>query len=101
MEKKKMTIKELKQRRMLLVLPILTLPFITILFWTLGGGKDTTNVNIKEDKRGFNIVLPDPKFKEDSTLDKMSYYDQAAIDSLKLQEQIKKRSKLLNYWIFS
>ncbi|SHH93265.1 Bacteroides conjugative transposon TraM protein [Flavobacterium sp. CF108] len=90
MEKKTITIKELKQRKMLLVLPILILPFLTMLFWTLGGGKGTAAVNITEDKRGFNIALPDPKFKEDSSLDKMSYYDQAAIDSLKLQEQIKK-----------
>jgi conjugative transposon TraM protein len=90
MEKKTMTLKELKQRKMLLILPILTLPFITILFWTLGGGKGIAATNITEDKKGFNIDLPDPKFKEDSTLDKMSYYDQAAIDSLKLQEQIKK-----------
>ena len=90
MEKKIITIKELKQRKMLLVLPILILPFLTMLFWTLGGGKGTVSVNIVEDKRGFNTALPDPKFNEDSELDKMSYYDQAAIDSLKLQEQIRK-----------
>ena len=41
-------------------------------------------------KKGFNFNLPLPKFKEDSALDKMSYYDQAAVDSLKLREQIKK-----------
>ncbi|MCD0472638.1 conjugative transposon protein TraM [Flavobacterium sp. JAS] len=90
MEKKTITIKELKQRKMLFVLPIIILPFLTMLFWTLGGGRGTAAVNITEDKRGFNIALPDPKFKEDSELDKMSYYDQAAIDSLKLEEQIKK-----------
>lgn len=90
MEKKIMTARELKQRKMLLFMPVLILPFLTMLFWTLGGGKGTASVNRVPDKKGFNIVLPDPKFKEDSTLDKMSYYDQAAIDSLKLQEQIKK-----------
>lgn len=90
MEKKTITIKELKQRKMLFMLPIIVLPFLTMLFWTLGGGNGIAAVNITEDKRGFNIALPDPKFKEDSELDKMSYYDQAAIDSLKLEEQIKK-----------
>lgn len=90
MEKKTMTIRELKQRKMLLVLPIITLPFLTMLFWTLGGGKGSAATNLKEEKRGFNTELPNPKFKEDSALDKMSYYDQAAVDSLKLQEQIKK-----------
>lgn len=90
MEKKIMTLKEFKKRKMLLILPILILPFLTLLFWTLGGGKKISDENFKEEKRGFNVQLPNPKFKEDSALDKMSYYDQAAIDSLKLQEQIKK-----------
>ena len=90
MEKKTMTLKEFKRRKMLLILPVLMLPFLTLLFWTLGGGKNTAVANLKDDTKGFNVLLPDPKFKEDSALDKMSYYDQAAIDSLKLQEQIKK-----------
>lgn len=90
MEKKKMTIKELKLRKMLLVLPIIILPFLTMLFWTLGGGKDNVATNLTIAKKGFNLDLPNPTFKEDSALDKMSYYDQAAVDSLKLLEQIKK-----------
>lgn len=90
MEKKIMTLKEFKKRKMLLILPILILPFFTLLFWALGGGKNISDERFKENKRGFNVLLPNPKFKEDSALDKMSYYDQAAIDSLKLQEQIKK-----------
>lgn len=90
MEKKTMTLKEFKKRKMLLILPILILPFFTLLFWALGGGKNISDERFKENKRGFNVLLPNPKFKEDSALDKMSYYDQAAIDSLKLQEQIKK-----------
>lgn len=43
-----------------------------------------------DERKGFNLNLPLPKFKEDSALDKMSYYDQAAVDSIKLREQIKK-----------
>lgn len=90
MEKKIMTIKEFKQRKMLLVLPIVIFPFLTMLFWALGGGKGSGTTIMSQDKRGFNIVLPNPEFKEDSALDKMSYYDQAALDSLELMEQIKK-----------
>ncbi|SNR77231.1 conjugative transposon protein TraM [Flavobacterium sp. ov086] len=90
MEKKTITLKDLKKRKMLLVLPVLILPFVTMLFWSLGGGKSTTESFELKEKRGFNIVLPNPKFKEDTTLDKMSYYDQAAMDSIKLIEQIKK-----------
>jgi conjugative transposon TraM protein len=90
MEQKTISLRELKRRKMLLILPLLTLPFITLLFWTLGGGKMKV-VNIEpEEKRGFNIDLPDPKFKMDSDLDKMSYYDEATRDSIKMQELIRK-----------
>ncbi|MBF4485813.1 conjugative transposon protein TraM [Flavobacterium sp. CSZ] len=90
MEHKSILPKESKKRKMLLVLPLITLPFITILFYTLGGGKMEAMGGKDEIKKGFNFNLPLPKFKEDSALDKMSYYDQAAVDSIKLQEQIKK-----------
>lgn len=90
MEHKSISPKEAKKRKMLLVLPLITLPFITILFYTLGGGKMEAMGGKDEIKKGFNFNLPLPKFKEDSALDKMSYYDQAAVDSIKLQEQIKK-----------
>nr|WP_315200690.1 conjugative transposon protein TraM [uncultured Flavobacterium sp.] len=90
MEQKTISLRELKLRKMLLILPVLTLPFITLLFWSLGGGKMKVVSIEPEEKRGFNSDLPDPKFKVDSNLDKMSYYDQAAQDSMKLQEQIRK-----------
>ncbi|MNF36199.1 hypothetical protein D3C84_170850 [compost metagenome] len=90
MEQKTLSLKELKRRKMLLILPVLTLPFITLLFWTLGGGKMAVSSTEPEERSVFNIELPYPKFKMDSDLDKMSYYDQAAIDSIKLQEEIRK-----------
>jgi conjugative transposon TraM protein len=90
MEQKTISLREIKQRKMLLVLPMLTLPFITLLFWTLGGGRMNAITIESDEKRGFNIELPDPKFKADSDFDKMSYYDQAALDSIKRKEQIRK-----------
>lgn len=90
MEKKTTSLRELKQRKMLLVLPVLTLPFITLLFWTLGGGKMQAVSTDLEEKRGFNFELPEPKFKVDADLDKMSCYDQANLDSIKLHEQMRK-----------
>jgi len=90
MEHKIISPKESKKRKMLLVLPLITLPFITILFYILGVGQTKVTGGKNEVKKGFNFNLPIPKFKEDSAFDKMSYYDQAAVDSLKLQEQIKK-----------
>lgn len=90
MEQKIIVLKVSKRRKMLLVLPLITLPFITILFYILGGGRMEAETAKSEVKKGFNFNLPIPKFKEDSSLDKMSYYDQAAVDSIKLLEQIKK-----------
>lgn len=96
MEQKTISIKEAKKRKMLLALPIITLPFITILFYTLGGGRMEAAAAENEIKKGLNFKLPLPNFKEDSSLDKMSYYDQAAVDSIKLQELIKKDPNYLN-----
>ena len=89
MEKKKISWKELKKRKMLLVLPVLILPFITMLFWSLGGGRNTV-ASTQAEAKVFNMELPNPAFTEDSALNKMSYYDKAALDSLELLEQIKK-----------
>jgi conjugative transposon TraM protein len=90
METKTISLKESKKRKLLLVLPIITLPFITILFYVLGGGRVEAATAGNDTIKGFNFKLPIPKFKEDSTLDKMSYYDKADTDSMKLLEQIKK-----------
>ncbi|MBK0368226.1 conjugative transposon protein TraM [Flavobacterium agrisoli] len=90
MEEKTISAKEAKKRKMLFVLPLITLPFITLLFYTLGGGKMEAQVVESNGKKGFNFELPLPKLSDDSELDKMSYYHQAAVDSLKLEEQYKK-----------
>ena len=90
MEQKIKSLKMLRQRKMLLVIPLLVLPFITILFWVLGGGKMDNAKAQSVIKEGINLKLPNPNFKEDAPLDKMNYYDQAALDSVKLNELIKK-----------
>lgn len=96
MEQKTKSLKVLKQRKMLLVLPLLVLPFITTMFWALGGGKmDAANLATPQQK-GFNIKLPNANLKEGIALDKMNYYDQAALDSAKLDELIKKDPNYLS-----
>lgn len=97
MENKRKSIQILRQRKLFLVAPLLTLPFITLLFWLLGGGKmETTNAQSLPEK-GFNVQLPNPKFEETTSLDKMSYYDAAALDSVKLEELIKKDPNYVRY----
>lgn len=90
MENNTKSLKELKKRKMLLVLPLVALPFLTLLFWSLKGEENQPQGEKLHRQKGFNLELPNPSFTEDSTLSKMSYYDQAALDSAKLAEQIKK-----------
>ncbi len=81
---KTQTAKE-KQRRLLLVLPILVLPFVTFAFWAMDGGKADANPKANTEK-GLNTQLPDAH-NAAGPMDKMSYYDLATADSLKLKEQ--------------
>lgn len=89
MEQKTQSPKMLRQRKFLPVLPLLVLPFMTLMFWSLGGGK-VENIDAQPlTNKGFNMELPDAYLKDDKPLDKMSYYDKAASDSAKLQELMK------------
>lgn len=89
MEKQTISPKMLRQRKVLLVLPLMVLPFLTMFFWALGGGK-ASSAEIKTDTaKGFNINLPDAVLKGNKDLNKLSYYDKAAADSVKLREQMK------------
>ena len=90
METVTLTPKALRQRKLFLAIPILALPFVTLIFWALGGGKMEAAVTGKAATKGFNINLPNPNLKDDNPLDKMNYYDQAATEAEKMDELIKK-----------
>ncbi|TDE52681.1 conjugative transposon protein TraM [Flavobacterium sp. GT3P67] len=96
MEAKMKSAKMLRQRKILLVMPLLVLPFITIIFWVCGGGKMDAANSVAVEKEGFNIKLPDANLKEGLNLDKMHYYDQATLDSIKLDELISKDPNYLS-----
>ena len=78
----------LRKRKMMLVLPILVIPFITLAFWALGGGKANMGQSLVKDPNGLNLHLPDPKLKN-KVMDKLGFYDQSDRDSLKLKEEMK------------
>lgn len=78
-----------RQRKMLLALPVIILPFLTLFFWALGGGKGNPALAQTTGQRGLNTKLPDAKLKDNRALNKMSYYDQATLDSNKLRQQMK------------
>lgn len=86
MEKKEVTPKQKRQRRFMLVLPLLALPFITLAFWALGGGKMQAAEAGTAQQKGFNLNLPDANLKEDKPMDKMRYYEEAQKDSAHIRE---------------
>jgi conjugative transposon TraM protein len=81
----------LRKRKMLLVIPLLVLPFVCIVFVALGGGKgETKNSLTTESGKGFNTNLPAAHFaKKETALTKMGFYQKADADSAKLQERIR------------
>lgn len=79
----------LRRRKFLMVLPLLVLPFMTLLFWALGGGREGDASAQEQAPKGFNMALPDAYLKEDKPLDKLSYYKKAASDSARLKELLK------------
>ena len=94
MQKKNHSTKYLQQRKFLVILPVLTLPFLTLMFWALGGGRGSVVLAQSNMQKGLNLKLPDAKFKDDKTLNKLSFYQQAALDSAKTKEA----EKLDPYW---
>ncbi|MFT4152236.1 conjugative transposon protein TraM [Parafilimonas sp.] len=86
MEKQVAASKMARQRRFMLVLPLLILPFVTMAFWALGGGQVEKVQTQATVNKGFNINLPDAKLKDDKKMDKLNYYNLAQQDSLKFLE---------------
>lgn len=76
----------LRKRKMMMVLPLLVIPFLTMAFWALGGGTAQKNKITQSQPQGLNLQLPNANLKDDQMADKMSLYDQADKDSIKLAE---------------
>ncbi|MEP7375305.1 MAG: conjugative transposon protein TraM [Chitinophagaceae bacterium] len=75
----------LRKRKLMLVLPLLVIPFLTMAFWAMGGGKGEQNKQTTN-LQSLNLNLPDANLKEDKLSDKLSFYDKADKDSMKLKE---------------
>ena len=80
----------LRKRKLLMVLPVLVLPFITMGFWALGGGQ---GIGIRADaagaEKGLNLQVPEARLKTDAGLTKMSFYEMAAADSNQLKARLR------------
>ncbi|HEX8041849.1 MAG TPA: conjugative transposon protein TraM, partial [Chryseosolibacter sp.] len=83
---KPQTEKVLQNRRFFMVLPLLVLPFLTMIFWALGGGQGTPAQASVIDFSGLNFTLPDAHFDEKEIWDKMTLYEMAERDSARYEE---------------
>lgn len=87
MEKIQITPKMKRQRKLLLILPLIVFPFLTLLLSALGMGKTTKAKPAVP--QGLNMSLPQSVLAATEQPDKLGFYDQAQKDSLKLAEQRK------------
>lgn len=89
-ESPKYSAKFLRQRKFLLVLPALVLPFLIFLLWSIGlvGEVKAANKTAQQHK-GLNMELPAAAPAKDSNWNKMKYYEQADKDSARLKNLLK------------
>lgn len=77
----------IQKRRFVMVLPLLVMPFLTVIFWALGGGQGTAANTTERQRAGLNPELPNAQFDKDPTdWDKLSLYQKAKRDSIKYNE---------------
>lgn len=79
MEQDKQLIEE-RKRKFLVMLPVLTIPFIVLLFYSLGGGKGESQAQTSRSS-ALSTTLPDPLLDDHKPTDKLSLYQQAEKDS--------------------
>src|SRR5688572_3176038 len=80
--------KFLQKRRFAMVLPVLVLPFLTMMFWSLGGGQGSLEDVKSKEEAGLNLTLPDANFNGERPT-KLELYNKAERDSLKVEEERK------------
>jgi conjugative transposon TraM protein len=79
--------KNVRKRKAMLILPLLVIPFLTLAFWAIGGGKGEKEK--QRDPSGLNMQLPNAHLKDDKGENKLSFYDAAEKDSARFREEIK------------
>lgn len=82
-----LTEKQKQSRKFWTFLPVLVVPFLTVIFWLMGGGTGGAAGVVK--KSGLNTQLPNGRTTKDSAKDKMAFYVAADADSVKRQEQMR------------
>lgn len=87
--------KFLRRRKLLMVAPVLILPFVILLMWTLGlVGDAKATQNNGALASGINLNLPAAAAPKDSNWNKLRYYEQAEKDSAKLRSKLNSSASL-------
>jgi conjugative transposon TraM protein len=90
METKMHSPKFLRQRKFLMVLPLMAIPFLIAIFAALGGGKgDQSGSSAAQPQIGLNLKLPDAHFKKGKEKNKLGLYEEAGKDSDKIRLDMK------------
>ena len=76
---------EERKRKFLIMLPVITIPFIVLLFYSLGGGKGKGEPGDSRSS-ALSTTLPNPWLDDQRPMDKLSLYEQAAKDSLRKRQ---------------
>ena len=80
----------LRQRRFYVALPLLALPFLTLLYWKLVVKKLDKDPSEQRPGTGLQLNLPAAELKERQNMDKLAYYRKADQDSASRAQQVKK-----------
>lgn len=80
-----LSVKERRKRKMLAMMPLMVLPFLTLAFYALGGGRKN-ETDSKQEATGLNFRLPGSQLKAPKEAGKLAFYEQAARDSERLAE---------------
>lgn len=84
-----MSDKTKRLRKLLLVAPVLVLPFVILLLWTVGlVGDAKAGTRAPSGLQGMNLNLPSAAPAKDSNWNKLRYYEQAEKDSQRLKRQL-------------
>ena len=90
-----------QKRRFLCMLPIIMLPFLTLFFWSLGGGQPAPGLGGPGvfGEKGLNLKLPAASDRKLTDWNKLLVYQQADLDSEKMLEAKKQDPNWRKYFL--
>lgn len=79
-----------RKRKMMVLLPVILIPLLTLGFYALGGGRGGQGVKGIALTKGLNMRLPEAKFDvKKKGMNKLGFYQQSDQDSIRLRERRK------------